>query len=290
MRATALSESYAHCRDLVRHGDKDRFLATLFAPAERRDHLYALYAFDVEVAKVHKKVSDALPGEVRLQWWCEALAGCGHGEVGRHPVAAALLETLERFALPVEPLIDLVEARTFDLYDEPMATLADLERYTASTSATPMATAARILGGDGGASAQRTARHGGIAYGLTGLLRALPVHAARGKVYVPEELLARHGVPPQDLLAGRRGAALDAALAEMRRVARDHLREAAVRAAGLPEAVAPALLPLALVAPYLDRMDSARYQPFADCTLAQWRRQWILWRAARRARAGVEPV
>jgi 15-cis-phytoene synthase len=285
MRGPAACESYAHCRDLVRRTDKDRFLSGLFAPHDRRDHLYALYAFNAEVAGVRDKVSDALPGEVRLQWWCEALAGCGHGEVSRHPVAAALLDTLDRLDLPAEPLIDLVEARSFDLYDEPMATLADLESYVVSTASIPFHMSAAILGAADDAAVRDTLRDGGLAYGITGLLRAFGHCAARGKIYVPEELLARNGVPPHDILIGRRSPALDAALAELRSIARHHLDDARARQEEVPPQLAPAMLPLALVQPYLDRMDKAGCDPFASCTIPQWRRQWILWRAARKAGA-----
>lgn len=278
MRAPAAVESYAHCREIVRRADKDRFLATLFAPADRRDHLYALYAFNSEVAQVREKVSDALPGEVRLQWWCEALAGCGHGEVMRHPVAAALLDTLDRFALPPDPLIDLVEARTVDLYDEPMATLADLETYLERTSSIPLSMATRIVAGNEAAAPESAIRHGGIAYGIAGLLRALSHHAAQGKIYVPEEVLARHGVAPHDILVARRSDRLDSALAELRGLARRHIDGACD--GGKETAADAALLPLALVRPYLDYMERRRYDPFTDRTIAQWRRQWILWRAA----------
>ena len=282
MHGSIVDNGYAECSDLVRRTDKDRFLATLFAPADRRDHLYALYAFNSEVAQVRDKVSDALPGEVRLQWWNDVLAGGGHGEVQRHPVAAALLDTLRTFSLPAEPLIEIVEARTFDLYDEPLATLTDLEGYVASTASVPMRVSAAILGAGDAETVRAMAREGGLAYGMVGLLRSIWHHAARRKVYVPEEVLARHGVAPHDILIGRRTANLDAALAELRQRARKHLDAADRLRAEVPVAAMPAFLPLALARAYLDRMEKRGYDPFRDCTIPQWRRQWILWRAARR--------
>ncbi len=286
MHGKATAACYAHCRDLVRAADKDRFLATLFAPADRRDHLYALYAFNIEIARVREMVSDALPGEVRLQWWSEALAGCGHGEVGRHPVAAALLETIDRFVLPAETFIDMVEARSFDLYDEPMATVADMEAYAACTSSVPIEMAMAILDCADKAELGSTIRHGGIAYALTGLLRSVGFHAAQGKIYVAEEILARNGVPPHDVLAGRPTPQLAAALDETRAIARGHLARSDFRPPELPATSMPALLPLALVEPYLDRMERPGHDPFSDAFIPQWRRQWILWRAARRCSSG----
>src|SRR5450830_1516746 len=110
---------FEHCAALVREADRDRYLATLFAPAEHRDALYALYAFNVEIARVRELAREPLPGEIRLQWWREVLSGERDGESAAHPVAAALHETLARHNLARERLIDLIEARSFDLYDDP---------------------------------------------------------------------------------------------------------------------------------------------------------------------------
>ncbi len=76
-------------------------------------------------------VSDPLPGEVRLQWWRDLLSGEERGDSGGNPVAAALLDTMRRFRLPAAPLVGLIDARIFDLYDDPMPTVADLEAIAA---------------------------------------------------------------------------------------------------------------------------------------------------------------
>src|SRR5947209_4925488 len=119
--------AFAHCEAQVREGDPDRYFATLFAPADKRPFLLALYAFSREVARVRETVSEALPGEIRLQWWRDTLQGEARGDVRANPIAAALEETVVRFRLPRQALVDLIDARTFDLYDDPMPTLADLE-------------------------------------------------------------------------------------------------------------------------------------------------------------------
>ncbi len=94
---------FEHCAALVREADRDRYLATLFAPAEHRDALYALYAFNVEIARVRELAREPMPGEIRLQWWREALSGEREGEAAAHPVAAALRETLARYGLATRP-------------------------------------------------------------------------------------------------------------------------------------------------------------------------------------------
>src|SRR5271168_2817180 len=124
-----MQDAFAYCAELVRAADRDRFLATLFAPAQHRDAIHALYAFNIEIARVREVSREPLPGEIRLQWWSEVLRGERSGEAAANPVAAALTDTLQRYELLTEPLAELVEAHRFDLYDEPMATIAELECY-----------------------------------------------------------------------------------------------------------------------------------------------------------------
>jgi phytoene synthase len=261
---------------LVRTADRDRFLASLFAPADRRDALHALYAFNVEVTRVREAAREPLPGEIRLQWWSDVLNGERAVEAQANPVAAALLGTVARYGLVVSTLTALIEAARFDLYDEPMATVADLEAYAKSRSSVMFALAAQILAGVG---AEIAAGPAGIAYAIAGLLRAFPLHASRGQLYVPIELLDRHQIGPQDIFAGKTSAGLKAVLSDLRAIARDHLRAAQPRIVALRRSVIPAFLPIALVRPSLDRLE--RSDSFAPREIPAWRRQWLIWRAAR---------
>ncbi len=280
-----MQDAFAHCEALVRGADKDRFLATLFAPATDRGALFALYAFNSEIARVRELVREPLAGEIRLQWWRDALSGVDHGDAEANPVAAALLATVARARLPVPALLDLIEAHRFDLYNEPMASSAEFEAYAGNTAATLIELAAQILNAGQDPNVRTLARHAGLAHALAGFLKALPVHAARGQLYLPLDVLQRHGVSPDDLAGGRATAELRAALMELRVRARRQLAAAGDLLPAAPPRVLPALLPVALVRPALDRMDRADYDPFAPLELPQWRRQWRLWRAARRGLA-----
>ena len=110
-----MQDAFAHCEALVRAADMDRFIAALFAPAEHRGALHALYAFNIEIARVREIIHEPLAGEIRLQWWGDAIAGRAAGDIQSNPVAAALLTVVARYRLPVEPLTDLIAARRFDL-------------------------------------------------------------------------------------------------------------------------------------------------------------------------------
>src|ERR1700719_3478940 len=112
-----MQANYDYCAALVREGDRDRFLATLFAPAAHRDALLSLYAFNVEISRVRDLAREPMPGEIRLQWWREVLSGERAGEAAAHPVAAALQATLASHGFVATPLLELIDARTFDLYD-----------------------------------------------------------------------------------------------------------------------------------------------------------------------------
>jgi phytoene synthase len=270
-----MQDAFAYCADLVRTADRDRFIASLFAPAERRGALHALYAFAAEVARVREVAHTALPGEIRLQWWSDVVNGERDGEANANPVAAALLATMERYHLGRNVLLDLIEARRFDLYEDTMRTLDDVEAYLRRTSSSLISLAALILAG---AEFEAVAEPAGIASGLTQILRAFPVHVARRQLYLPTEILERHQVQLHDVFAGRSSAGLVAAFAELRDVARGHLAKAGQGLNELPPEAVPALLPLAVVRPWLDR--SKRSDPFAPIELAPWRRQWLIWRAA----------
>jgi 15-cis-phytoene synthase len=278
-----MPDSFAYCENLLRAGDKDRWLATLFAPAERRPHLHALYAFNLEVARVREVAREPMAGEIRLQWWREVIAGERPGEAAANPVAAALLETIARHDLAGKTLTDLIEARAFDLYNDPMPSLAAFAAYGRRTASGPIELAAQVLD-RAQAGVAEAAVPAGAAYATAGLLRAFALHASRGQLYLPADVLARHGASPSDIFAGRATDALRAALAELRAFARGNLAAFAARRGALPAAVAPAFLPVALVPAYLVRMDRRDYDPFTTpLGVPQWRRQWILWRAARRA-------
>jgi 15-cis-phytoene synthase len=211
-----------------------------------------------------------------LQWWSEVINGERAEEANANPVASAFLAVVERHRLAATKLNALIEARRFDLYDEPMGQLADLETYARATSSTVMALAAQILAG---VEAEQAADAAGIAYAIDGLLRAFPLHAARGQLYVPAEVIERHGVHPQDIFAGRSSDGLRAAFVDLRNFARRCLLAAHPQVMALSPAALPAFLQVALVRPSLDRLE--RCDPFMPAELSPWRRQWLIWRAAR---------
>ena len=264
---------------LVRAADRDRYLATLFAPAAHRDALYALYAFNAEIMRVRDVAREPMPGEIRLQWWRELLEGQRDGEAAAHPVAAALRETIARHNLRPSLLVSLIDAHGFDRYDEPMASASDLESYCIRTQSGLFTLAGTILAG--APVAEMGALDCGVAYAIAGILNDFGRHAMRRQLYVPLDILRRHGVSPDDVFAAIVSNGLRAALADMREIARQHLALARAKLSLVPPDALPALLPMALVAPTLDRLERQEGRPFHARPLSRLHRQWLLWRAAR---------
>lgn len=271
---------FDHCAALIRDADRDRYLSTLFAPAERRDALLALYAFNIELERVRERAVEPMAGEIRLQWWREAIMGARDGEAAAHPVAAALRETMTRYGIATEGVAALIDTRAFDLYDEPIVSLGDLDDYLALTRGRLIALAADIIVATGGSN-ETLMRHAGIAVGMTELLRGLGQHVARHRLYLPQDLLERHALREEDILAGQGGVSLGAALAELRSHIRHHMAAAQNELSGAPVQILPALLPATLVGPTLHRMERVGGAPYQFKPLSAPRRQWLLWRAAR---------
>jgi len=273
-----MDENYRHCEALVRSADKDRFLATLFAPADKRGPLFGLYAFNVEIASVRERAREPMPGEIRLQWWRDVINGERAGEAAANPIAAALIEIIARFSLPKARLVDLLEAHAFDLYDDPMPTFEALEGYVRQTSAAILDLAARICG----AHVEHASERGGLAYGITTLLRTFALNASRRQLFVPLEALDS-STTPGTIFAGLTSPGLIDALGKLRFRARENFEAFEALLPQLPAAPMPAFLAVALVPANLSAMEQAGYDPFtSDVSVPQWRRQWALWRAARR--------
>ncbi len=274
------SDAAAFCAGLVRGHDFARYASTLFVPPLERRGLLALYAFNVEIARVRESVSQPLPGEIRLQWWSDMLAGTGHGGVEGNPVAAELLAAISHWALPVELLTQLINEHQFDLYNDPMPTMAALEGYANDTSAALFALAARMLGPPSD-TVEHLARHAGLAQCFAQVIAALPRDASRRQLFVPRQLLESHGCGMEEVFAGRQTPGLKAALDQLIREAGEHLEPALRLLASVPPPVRPAFLPLALVRRQLKRMLRADSDPFRPELPSRLKTLWTVWRASR---------
>jgi len=278
--APTSKESAAFCADLVRTHDFTRYASTLFLTQVQRRALLSVYAFNVEISRVREQVSQPLPGEMRLQWWTDTLEGTGHGGVEGNPVAAELLQTIGEYRLPVEPLSRLIEEHQFDLYNDPMPSMAALEGYVTETSAALLSLGARIVT-QPSAVIDHLARHTGLAQGIAQVIAALPRDAARRQLFLPLQLLQQHGSGMEEVYSGKQTPGVRAAIDQLVGDARKHLRTAFDLLIHLPPQARPVFLPLALVHRDLTRMSRADFDPFLPQTTSRLRTLWTLWRASR---------
>lgn len=276
---SAGTDAAAFCAQLVRQHDFERYAATLFVPAGHRRALLALYAFNAEVSRVREQVSQPLPGEIRLQWWSDTLAGAGHGDVESNPVAAELLLAIRTHDLPVDRLTRLVDTHVFDLYNDPMPDLAVLESHINDTASTMLSLAARILGHASDAIEQ-AADHGGLAQGVVRLTATLPYDAARRQMFIPQDMLIQNGGSAEEVYAGKLTPPIRATLDRLISGAQEQLAAAITRLPDMPAEARRAFLPLALVARDLERLSVAGHDPFVLQAPSRLRTLWTLWRAS----------
>ena len=247
-----------YCADRVRAYDYDRYFASVLAPPDVRAGLNALYAFNLEIASTRERVSEAAVGEIRLQWWRDAIGEIYDGRTRAHAVATELARTIEVRELPREAFYRMIDARSLDLGDAPPEDLSTVERYAAATAGELAALAFRVCERAVPPSAVALA---GTSWGLAGLLRAAPHHAAEARSMIPRDALSEAGLRPEDLASG--GPSAGRAAAPMARRAREMLQASRRELPKLSRAARPAVCYLGAAALYLERLRRSGDDPFA---------------------------
>jgi phytoene synthase len=263
-RRSADADRLSPVAALVRRHDRDRFQTALFAPAARREALFALYAFNYEIARVPQSVTQPMLGQIRLQWWRENIAAAFEGSsVRAHPVVEALTATIREFALAREHFDRLIDARESDLAGEPPTDFAALESYAAATSARLICLALEVLQVRNPA-ADEAGHHVGIAYALVGLIRAIPFRSSPGLWFIPADVAERTELARSEYSKP----ALRAAAAEIAAVASRHLEAGRARRRNIPRTAIPALLLATIAQHTLSRLQRVGYDLF-DPTLTR---------------------
>lgn len=271
--------------DEIRESDRTRYLTLLFAREEMREDLATLYAFWGELSRIPALVSEPIPGEIRLQWWREVLEGQRQEEAAQNPLAVAVLRLIKRYSLPLQPFFAVLEARGFDLYHDPIETIAQMEGYAGQSQSALFQLSALILNEGRSADTADLAGYGGVALTLANFLAHAPYTLSKGQTYLPLEILENHGVTPASLHAGKPSDGADAMVRALCDLALDYLTRARDAGKTLPPQLLPAFLELALTEPLIKKLrkkgvgaliSPVRLSPFGE--------QWHIWRAARRGK------
>ena len=249
----------SYCGEMVRKYDPDRFLLSLFMKPGRRDAVWALYAFNHEIARTREVVTETRLGLIRLQWWRDALAAVYEGKpVLKHQVLEPLAAAIAAHKLPREWFDNLLYGREFDLEDRAPATLEGMINYADFTSA-PLVRLALQINGD--AADEAAAKAAATLYALTGLLRATSVHLVQRRCYLPEDLLHKAQVDIYDLYDGKK-------LENLKPVAEAVAAAAKKVAAAIPGNAPPHLRlirKMSLI--YLAQIEKAGYSLFSSALL-----------------------
>ena len=272
-------ESAAYAAQYLRDNDRDRYLATLVLPDKEREAVTALYAFNADIASVRDRVTQPPAGEIRLQWWTDALTGTGHGNVRQNPLADALLSVIAEYGLPVPPLMRMIAARRFDLYQDPMPDMSTFEGYAGETVSAPYQLGAMILNGGRPVETGDAAGHLGVAHALIGHLRAFGYNASQGRIFLPWDVFAICGVTEGEVLAGQQSDGISVALTKLSETAAEHLRKADAGIAGLSREVRTVFAPRAVLGAQLSRIEPDAAFARGD-DLPDWRKIALLtwWR------------
>lgn len=262
----------------VKKKDPDRYLTVLYAPEEKRQALCALYAFNYEISRIRETVSEPMLGEIRLQWWREALDDIFKGSPRSHEIMPMLTEAILNHNLSRDRLMDMIEGRGQDLYEDSPKDEAALAEYVRKTSGNLTCLAAHILGQQ---DADDLAENLGMAWGYVGIVRAVPYHLSLKKNLVPGDLMDQFGISDQKHLSPDTPEVSRAITAVLCRKAESHLAQVRQQKKRISDDSRSLYLLSALTRSYLKTIRKAQGNPFALQEKADiFFRHWALFCAA----------
>ena len=274
----ALTESYAYCRDVAKKRARNFYYSFILLPPEQKNAMCAVYSF----MRYCDDLSDE-PGATRtaMERWRDALSEALAGRPGDHPVWPAFLDTVARYSIPHQYFHDMIEGVESDLEPRVIQTFDELYQYCYRVASVVGLTTIHIFGYTS-PDALPLAEKCGIAFQLTNILRDVKEDAELGRLYLPQEDLARFGVSAADLKAGLRteqfGRLMDFETAR----ARDYYRESSPLLGLIQPRSRPSLWALiAIYSSLLDRVSESRYDVLTRrISLSTTEKMWIVLRAA----------
>ena len=229
----------------------------LFAGGADRAALAALFHLNLELARIADHANEPMAGYIRLQWWRDAVAASAAGSPPSHPVVDLMAAARLAERLGADQLLAMVDARERELDATPMARVADVERHARATAGALNAAVAAIADGDTAAADAAAAI--GTAYGLLGIVRAVPFVLGRSQPLLPETLLQAAGTTAEALRSTDEREALVPVLRELAGRARALLDAVPARQ---PRRLSAAFVPALLARQDLKRLDSRGFDVF----------------------------
>jgi 15-cis-phytoene synthase len=272
-----------YCRQKAAGSGSSFYYSFLFLPPERRRAITALYAFCREVDDVVDEIRDPQVAQAKLAWWRQEVATIYAGEP-QHPVARALQPFVGPYGLAEQHLQAIIDGMSMDLERSRYLDFAELEQYCHRVAGVVGLLSAAIFG-YANARTLEYAHDLGIAFQLTNIVRDVGEDARRGRIYLPQDELARFGVPPSSLLRGERAPGFEALMAHQAARARAWYAKAL---GALPaedrKAQAPGLIMAAIYRTLLGEIERDGFRVLDRRTaLTPLRKLWIAWNTWRTA-------
>jgi len=272
-----------YCQQRTARSGTSFYYSFLFLPPERRRAITALYAFCREVDDVVDEVSDPTLARTKLAWWRREIGAMFTGSP-QHPVALALQPVAAAYRLPEQHFQAVIDGMAMDLDCSRYLDFVELERYCHCVAGIVGLLSAEIFGYTDPATRQY-ARDLGIAFQLTNIVRDVGEDARRGRIYIPQDELAAHGVTAASLLAHESSPALTALMAgQVARARQWHARAMAELPAADRRAQRPGLIMAAIYSALLDEIEHDGYRVLHHrIALTPLRKLWIACKTAYRA-------
>ncbi len=272
-----------YCESRAAQSGSSFYYSFRLLPPERRRAITALYAYCREVDDVVDEVHDPAVARAKLAWW-RTEVGAVYDGAPQHPVAQALVPVVRSYRLPREHFDAVIDGMAMDLAQQRYADFADLERYCHRVAGVVGLMSAEIFGHDE-ASTAGFARDLGIAFQLTNIVRDVGEDARRGRIYLPQEDLARFGVSASAILRAREEPGFGALMAfEVERARAWYDRAMAQLAPRDRKAQRASLAMAAIYRTLLDEIARDGYHVLdRRIALTPLRKLWIAWRTARAA-------
>jgi 15-cis-phytoene synthase len=272
-----------YCQQKAAQSGSSFYYSFMFLPPPRRRAITALYAFCREVDDVVDEVADPAVARTKLAWWRQEIARAFDG-TPQHPVALALKPIVREFALPPEHFQTVIDGMAMDLEQARYVDFAALELYCHRVAGVVGLMSAEIFG-FADARTRGYARDLGVAFQLTNICRDVGEDARRGRIYLPQEDLARFDVTPSALLRADYSDGVRKLMAfEVTRAQEWYARALAQLPAVDRRAQRTGLIMAAIYRTLLDEIARDGYRVLDRRTsLTPLRKLWIAWKTSRRA-------
>lgn len=240
--------------------DYDRWLISLFAPLPSRSRIHALLAFNGEISKVRETVSEVLLGDIRYQWWRDALKNMEDEKYLNHPILQSLKIVISEHDLDTSLFEDMINARSKDLDPCPFVANTELLEYAMGTGGLLSGLTYRVMGNREEAGC-KVAQQVGRAFALTGIIRAIPYHASQDLLLIPQEVLENHGLVPESVFREENRLAFHDVVKDLVALAEKEQLEAVRAVQQRPKSEKPSYSLLALNNLYLSRIRNSGFDP-----------------------------